>query len=149
MKRLGLVVSLVIAGAGAASARQAYRPPPPPPPTVDVSAEPGAAIRARSAPRVAKLLADPLRNYGIWFADPACAKQFGAPGVVTGADLQAFARCLAQLKLQATTRQPGASDNGILTYEPGIECRARAPAAAACAGSATSTRREPIAAARR
>ncbi len=122
MTRLVPVVSLVlmagIASEAAAETRRPYRPPPPP---VDVGAELGAAIRARSAPRVAKLLAGSVKNYGIWFADAACAKQFGAPGVVTGPDLQAFARCLAQLKLLATTRQPGATDNAILTYDPGVE----------------------------
>lgn len=123
MLRLGLVVvSLVIVAGGAADARSPYRPPrPAPPAALDMGAELGAAIRARSAARVAKLLGDPVHNYGIWFTDAACAKRFGAPGVVAGAELPAFARCLAQLKLLATTRQPGAKDNAILTYEPGIE----------------------------
>jgi hypothetical protein len=121
LRLVPVVVMLVIAAGGAADARKPYRPPPPPPPPVDVGAELGAAIRARSATRVAKLLAESVQNYGIWFTDPACAKQFGTPGVVSGPELQAFARCLAQLKLQATTRQPGAADNAILTYDPGIE----------------------------
>ena len=120
MKPIGLVaLSLVLAASGAADARRIYRPPPPP--VVDVGAELGAAIRAKDTAGVAKLLSDPLSNYGVWFADAACAKQFGAPGVVVGPELLAFARCLVQLKLQATTRQPGSTDNGILTYEPGIE----------------------------
>jgi hypothetical protein len=117
MRLVPIVASLVIA-AGTAEARRPYRPAPPP---VDVGAELGAAIRARSAARVGKLLADPIQNYGVWFADAACAKQFGTPGAVAGPQVQAFARCLAGLKLQATTRQPGASDSAILTYDPGIE----------------------------
>jgi len=120
MRTLGLVaVTLALAVPGAAHARKVYRTRSPP--AVDVGAELGAAIRAKDAAGVAKLLSDPLSNYGVWFADPACAKQFGAPGVVVGPELAAFARCLVQLKLQAATRQPDSSDNGILTYEPGIE----------------------------
>jgi hypothetical protein len=120
LRLVSLVVSLVVLAGGAAEARRVYRPPPPRP-VLDVGGELGAAIRAKNAARVARLLSDPVHNYGIWFTDEACAKQFGAPGVVTGAELKAFARCLAQLKLQATTRQPGAPNNAILTYDPGIE----------------------------
>lgn len=120
MKRLALVVvSLGLVTEAAADMRRPYRPPPPP--AVDMGAELGAAIRSRSAARVARLLGETVHNYGIWFADAACAKQFGQPGVVTGADLQPFARCLLQLRLQATTRQPSAKDGAILTYDPGIE----------------------------
>jgi hypothetical protein len=119
MKSLGLfAVSLALVASGDAHARRVYRPPPP---IVDVGAELGAAIRAKDAAGVAKLLFDPLYNYGVYFADPACAKQFGAPGIVVGPELAAFARCLIGLKLQASTRQPGSTDNGIVTYEPGIE----------------------------
>jgi len=121
MQRLiPVLATLAISTGAAAEARKPSRPPPPPPAPVDVGAELGAAIRARSATRVAKLLGETVQSYGIWFSDAACAKQFGTPGVVSGTDLQAFARCLAQLKLQATTRQP-AADNAILSYEPGIE----------------------------
>lgn len=122
---VSLVVSLVIGGiAGEAADARSYRPRPPttrPPAIVDVGAELAAAIRSKNGGRVAKLLGESVQNYGIWFADAACAKRFGAPGVVTGPELAAFARCLAGLRLQATTRQPGASDNAILTYDPGIE----------------------------
>jgi hypothetical protein len=119
MRSLGpLAVSLALAASGDAHARRIYRPPPP---IVDVGAELGAAIRAKDTAGVAKLLFDPLHNYGVYFADPACAKQFGAPGIVVGPELSAFARCLVGLKLQASTRQPGATTNGIVTYEPGIE----------------------------
>jgi hypothetical protein len=127
MRLVPVVVSLVVAAAftgGAADARSVRLRPPttrPPAAAVDVGAELAAAIRSKNGNRVAKLLGESVQNYGIWFADPACAKQFGAPGVVTGPELAAFARCLTGLRLQATTRQPGASDNAILTYDPGIE----------------------------
>ena len=122
MRLVPLVVSLVVIAGDAADARS-FRPRPPTTrtPAVDVGAELAAAIRSRNGNRVAKLLGESVQSYGIWFADAACAKQFGAPGVVTGPELGAFARCLAGLRLQATTRQPGASDNAILTYDPGIE----------------------------
>lgn len=121
MKRLALVVvSLGLVTEAAADMRRPYRPPPPPP-AVDMGAELGAAIRSKNTTRVVRLLGETVHNYGIWFADAACAKQFGQPGVVTGAELQAFARCLMQLRLQATTRQVPAKDAAILTYDPGIE----------------------------
>jgi len=118
--RVLVIVCLGLAASGPAHATR-YRKPPPPPPAPDVGAELAAAIRTKNAPRVAKLLGASVHSTGIWFADAACAKQFGAPGVVTGAALQPFARCLTQLRLQATTRQPGSTSSAVLTYEPGIE----------------------------
>jgi hypothetical protein len=125
MRLVPVAVSLVAIGgiAGGAADARSFRPKPPParPAVIDVGAELAAAIRSKNGNRVAKLLGESVQSYGIWFADAACAKRFGAPGVVTGPELGAFARCLAGLRLQATTRQPGASDNAILTYDPGIE----------------------------
>ena len=80
-----------------------------------------AALRAKDIAGVLALLRDPLQHRGIWFADEVCAKQFGAPGRVSGADLVVFARCLVQLELQATSRQIDVPDHAMLTYEPGIE----------------------------
>jgi hypothetical protein len=124
MKQSVPVVLPLVIVAGLAGQAEAYRkrpPPAPPAPAVDVGAELGAAIRGKNAARVTKLLGDSVQNYGIWFADAACAKQFGTPGVVTSKDVPAFARCLTQLKLLAQTRQPGSADSALLTYDPGIE----------------------------
>lgn len=120
MKLTGVAVALLTLTA-AAEARVILRPPPPPPQVPNVGAELGAAIRKKDAPAVAALLAPSVENHGMWFSDAACARQFGKPGVVTGADRTAFARCLTRLKLLATTRKPSGSFHALLTFEPGIE----------------------------
>jgi len=85
------------------------------------AAELAGAIRARDAKAVVRHLAAPLTNAGVYFADAGCSKRFGAPGEVRAAELPAFAKCLAQLKLQVTTRRSAMDDGAVLTIDPGVE----------------------------
>jgi hypothetical protein len=80
-----------------------------------------AAIRARDARAIARQLHPRLDLAGVWFADPACAKRFASHTALAAGDLDAFARCLAQLRLQVTTRHTSTPGGAVLTYEPGIE----------------------------
>jgi hypothetical protein len=83
-----------------------------------------AAIKARDAKAIAGLLSPKLDVAGVWFADAGCAKRFAAPGPLAAADAPAFARCLAQLRLQVTTRHTATPRGAVLTYDPGIELEA-------------------------
>jgi hypothetical protein len=96
-----------------------------------------AAIRARDARAIARQLHPRLDLAGVWFADPACAKRFASPMTLAAGEpdverapekqqarsarIDAFARCLAQLRLQVTTRHTSTPSGAVLTYEPGIE----------------------------
>lgn len=80
-----------------------------------------AAIRARNAAVITKLLGVSFTNNGMWFPDAACTKKFESGGEVKGADVGVFARCLAQLKPQMSTRKSYLRDGAVLTVDPGIE----------------------------
>lgn len=108
------VLGVVLVVSGSAHART-------PSTSGDPAAMLRAALRAKDVTGVVKLLHDPVHHRGIWFADEACANQFGAPRRISGADLVAFAQCLVQLELQETSRRIDARDYAMLTYEPGIE----------------------------
>lgn len=62
---------------------------------------------------------------GLWFEDPACAKEFGPGEEVPKGRLEAFASCLAGLHLQASTRGDELGDVVVMDYAPGIEVEAR------------------------
>ena len=81
-----------------------------------------AAIRARDARGIQRLLAKTVHFDGAWFADTACRKRFGRREVLktTGAQA-ALAKCLAGVKLQASTRKSASDDGAVLTMDPGIE----------------------------
>jgi hypothetical protein len=81
-----------------------------------------AAIRARDARGIQRLLAKTVHFDGAWFADTACRKRFGRREVLktTGAHA-ALAKCLAGVKLQASTRKSASDDGAVLTMDPGIE----------------------------
>lgn len=108
------VLGVVLAVSGSAQARS-------PASSGDPAAGLRAALRAKDTAGVLALLRDPLQHHGVWFADEVCAKQFGGPGRVSGADLVVFARCLVHLELQATSRRIDVPDHAMLAYEPGIE----------------------------
>lgn len=80
-----------------------------------------AAIRAKNVSGISAALGTSFTNNGMWFPDAACAKKFERSGEVKGADISAFARCLAQLKLQMTTRKSSLRDGSLMTIDPGIE----------------------------
>lgn len=68
---------------------------------------------------------------GLWFADPACAGEFGKGEEVPQGRLDAFAACLVGLHLQPSPREDALGDVIVLDYAPGIELEARvAPEAA-------------------
>jgi hypothetical protein len=85
------------------------------------TAELTAAIKARDVKAIARQLHARLDYAGVLFADPACAARFAKHAEVGPKDADAFARCLAQLRPQLSTRQSSQSDGAVLTYEPGIE----------------------------
>ncbi len=91
------------------------------PPAEIGAAELTAAIKARDARAIARQLHARLDYAGVWFADPACAARFAKHGELGSKDADAFARCLAQLKPQLSTRRSSQRDGAVLTYEPGIE----------------------------
>jgi hypothetical protein len=89
------------------------------------------AIRGHDPKAIAALLARPLAHGALWFPDAACTKRFGAPAMLTtDADIHAFARCLATLQLEATTRQSTDPLDVVLTYKPGVEVEVRFTTAA-------------------
>lgn len=123
MKRLA-VLALVIAPALASAKPVFYRPRD----TVDsetlataAMAKLGAAIRAKSVSGIREVLGAQFTNNGMWFPDAACAKRFEVSGPVKGAEVIAFARCLAGLSLQVSTRKAAPRDGGLLTVDPGVE----------------------------
>jgi len=80
-----------------------------------------AGIRAHDARAIGKQLAASFTNGGVWFADPACAREFAEPGEVTGKRVSVFARCLAKHRVQLSTRESSRREGAVLTVEPGIE----------------------------
>jgi hypothetical protein len=89
-------------------------------------ANPGAPLIAASGDPAAfaKLLRGSVMNGGVWFEDPACTRQFPAPGKIEGDRLDAFAKCLAALHLEATPRNDTYPDGTVLTYRAGFELEA-------------------------
>lgn len=81
----------------------------------------GAAIRARNVAQIGQVLGSQFTNNGMWFPDAACTKRFEVSGEVKGADVAVFARCLAGIKLQLSTRKAAQRDGAVLTADPGIE----------------------------
>lgn len=85
------------------------------------AAELTAAIKARDARAIARRLHARLDYAGVLFADPACAARFAKHGELGPKDADAFARCLAGLRPQLSTRRSAQVEGAVLTYEPGIE----------------------------
>ncbi|MBL9019716.1 MAG: energy transducer TonB [Myxococcales bacterium] len=122
MRTLGLI--LVGALCGTAAARKPYYRPP----TADsemlatqATTRLTQAIRARSISGITAVLGTQFTNNGLWFPDARCAARFERSGEIKGADVTAFAKCLATLELQVSTRKAAPRDGGLLTAKPGIE----------------------------
>lgn len=80
-----------------------------------------AGIRAHDTRAIAKQFGPSFTNGGVWFADPACAREFVEPSEVTGKRVGAFVRCLAKHRVQLSTRVSSRRDGSVLTVEPGVE----------------------------
>lgn len=85
------------------------------------AAELAAAIRVRDAGAIARHLTAPLHVAGMYFPDAACSNRFGRAGEVRASELPAFAKCMAGVKLQVTTRHSAMEDGAVLTIDPGVE----------------------------
>jgi hypothetical protein len=110
VKLLGLIA--VVAACGASSVHYVHRE--------------DLAQRLNDAGTVRDMFGDIVANGGLWFADPTCAKQFEQPSDdIPPEQLDAFARCIAGLHLQASSRTDELGDVIVLTYAPGIEVEAR------------------------
>lgn len=79
------------------------------------------AMKRRDAKAIVARLETPFTYNGAWFPDAACAKRFARAGVLHTKDREAFARCLAQLVPQMSTRASSAPGGVVITVEPGIE----------------------------
>jgi hypothetical protein len=83
------------------------------------------AVSSDDADELETLFRGKVTNGGLWFADPACASQFGGPGDVAPAQQKAFARCVAGLHMQPSTRDDALADVVVMEYAPGIEIEVR------------------------
>lgn len=83
------------------------------------------AAASGDAHQMRALVADNVVDGGLWFPDPACEQEFGAGEQVPEARLDAFATCLAALKLQPSPRKDALPDVSVFDYAPGIEVEAR------------------------
>ncbi len=79
------------------------------------------AIRARNTAGITKVLGTSFTSNGMWFPDAACTKRFESGGEIHGAEVAVFARCLAQLTPQMSTRRSYLRDGAVLTVDPGLE----------------------------
>ena len=122
MRTLGLILVGVLCGAAAAR-KPYYRPPSGDSETLamQATARLAQAIRARSIPGITAVLGTQFTNNGLWFPDAKCAAKFERSGEIKGADVSVFARCLATLDLQVSTRKAAGRDGGLLTAAPGVE----------------------------
>lgn len=80
---------------------------------------------SNDAAAIEKLLQGSVTNGGLWFDNAECATQFAKPGEVAAAAFPAFARCLAELKLERSTREDALGDVIVLRYGAGYEVEAR------------------------
>ena len=75
--------------------------------------------------KLRSLLRGSVVNGGLRFDDPACAQAFATPGEVPANQLDAFARCLASLKLERSAREDSLGDVFVMEHAPGFELQAR------------------------
>jgi hypothetical protein len=120
MKLLWAVALLMACGGSSVSDHSSLQMP-----IKEMSAELVKASQHGDVAAIRKLLGVKTTNGGLWFADTACNQQFRDAGEVIGDRLDEFARCLAGLKLQATTRREMLGDVTVLSYTPGFEVEAR------------------------
>ncbi len=76
------------------------------------------------AAAVASLFGDSVDYGGIWFSTTPCRIEFAAAGTIPRERLDAFARCLAALRLQPAVVQNTLPQLATLAYEPGFEIEA-------------------------
>jgi len=108
---------LVVAAASACGGWRVEIPPP---------FDAATVVRAAGDPvALERMLAGSVTNGGLWFDDPACASQFGAPEEIKPDRFAAFARCVSGLHLQVSPRVDELADVVVLTYAPGFEIQAR------------------------
>ncbi|MCW5802274.1 MAG: hypothetical protein KIT31_07795 [Deltaproteobacteria bacterium] len=80
-----------------------------------------AAIRAKDAAQITAHLYTVVQTGGLPFADAACERFAKRSKAIESNEHLALARCLAQWKLQTTTRRSGTPGMVVLTVDPGIE----------------------------
>lgn len=78
-------------------------------------------MKRHDAKAIAARLETPFTYNGAWFPDAACEKRFASAGVLQTRDRHAFARCLANLVPQLSTRASSYREGAVITVEPGIE----------------------------
>ena len=79
------------------------------------------AVGKRDPVLVQKLLRGTVELGGLWFSDPDCQTQFGAPAKVGPDQHPALAKCLAELPLLRSQRKHTLYSTSVFQYEPGIE----------------------------
>lgn len=80
---------------------------------------------AGDAHALAQMMRGDVVDGGLWFADPQCTAAFPVASDIHPDRFAAFARCLAELHLQPSSRRDPFPDVAVLTYAPGIEIEAR------------------------
>jgi hypothetical protein len=71
------------------------------------------------------LLVGDVAYGGLWFGDATCQAQFGAAGTIHSAAFDAFAHCVAGLRLRPNGRADAFDDTSVLTDDHGFEVEAR------------------------
>jgi hypothetical protein len=79
------------------------------------------AVKRHDARAIEAELGEAFTYAGLYFRDPACAKQFSAAREIPRSERAEFARCLAELPLVASTRHEMMFGVSVLEYAPGIE----------------------------
>jgi hypothetical protein len=74
---------------------------------------------------IEKLLRGTVVNGGMWWNHPDCVREFPVSSTIRPDRFSAFARCLAGLQLQPSTRLDSLPDVTVFHYEPGFEIEAR------------------------
>src|SRR5262245_7989471 len=77
------------------------------------------------ASKLRPLLRGSVVNGGLRFDDATCAQAFGVPGEIAEAQFDAFAGCLASLKLEPSAREDSLGDVIVMQHAPGFELQAR------------------------
>lgn len=106
-----LILALLFAACGPATAK---------PPTKITQ-----AVLVGDASKLRALMRGSVFNGGLRFDDAACAQGFGTPGEVAADRFDAFAGCLASLKLEPSARADWLGDVFVMQHAPGFELQAR------------------------
>ncbi|HTR52106.1 MAG TPA: hypothetical protein VMJ10_15440 [Kofleriaceae bacterium] len=93
----------------------------------ELSTAPGkfvAAINRKDVPAIRNYLHAPLDYRELWFADADCRRRFASAAQLDQGDLDAFAKCLATLHVERSTRSALGPYDIALTYDAGLEFEA-------------------------